>query len=71
MIGQERVNRSIARKKLDQLRKEAQQEVLSVLTEAQRDKLEDLLGEEFEFTPPSPMSLPVPAAPGAPVKKRP
>ncbi len=37
------------RQKLDQLRKEAQDEIFSVLTPAQRDTLKELVGREFEF----------------------
>jgi Spy/CpxP family protein refolding chaperone len=39
------------KQKLEQLRKEAQSEVLSVLTDAQREKLTGLLGEDYEFKP--------------------
>jgi hypothetical protein len=37
------------RKKIDQLRKEALDEVLSVLTAKQREKLKDMVGTEYDF----------------------
>jgi Spy/CpxP family protein refolding chaperone len=36
------------RKKLDALRKEAQEEMCSVLTQEQRDKLKEMLGREYD-----------------------
>ena len=39
------------RKKVEQLRKEALDEVLTVLTPAQRDKLKELVGKDYEFRP--------------------
>jgi Spy/CpxP family protein refolding chaperone len=56
------------KKKLEQLRKEAQSEVLSVLTDAQREKLTDLLGEDYEFKPRQ-FSFPRPALKAEPKKQ--
>lgn len=51
------------RVKLEQLRKEAQDEMLSVLTPAQRDTLKELVGREVEFkSPPRQMPMPMPGA---------
>jgi Spy/CpxP family protein refolding chaperone len=39
-------------KKISNLRKQAEEEVLSVLSKEQQDKYKELMGEPFEFTPP-------------------
>lgn len=58
------------RKKLDQLRKEAQDEIFSVLTPAQRDTLKELVGREFEFkSPPRQMAMPMPEPKTGPAPK--
>jgi hypothetical protein len=49
------------RQKLDQLRKEAQDEIFSVLTRAQRDTLKELVGREFGFES-TPRQMPMPEA---------
>jgi Spy/CpxP family protein refolding chaperone len=51
MREKEKEVREQLQKKLEQLRKEAQDEVLSVLTDAQRKKLTMMLGEDYEFKP--------------------
>ena len=57
------------RLKLDQLRKEAQEEIFSVLTPAQRDTLKELVGREFEFkSTPRQMTMPAPKTSPAPKK---
>ncbi|MBM4091484.1 MAG: hypothetical protein FJ276_18970 [Planctomycetes bacterium] len=39
------------RKKLEELRKEAQNEVMSVLTEEQQRKIRGLMGKDYEHKP--------------------
>ena len=58
----EREVREDLQKKLEQLRKEAQEEVLTVLTDAQRKKLSEMLGEDYEFKP-RPFTFPPQPAP--------
>ncbi len=56
------------RKKLEQLRKEAQDEVLSVLTETQQGKLRKMMGKDYEFKPRQP--VPPPKATASPVGRQ-
>jgi Spy/CpxP family protein refolding chaperone len=39
------------RKKVEQLRKEALDEILTVLTPTQREKLKEMVGKDYEFKP--------------------